>query len=247
LAEVTTQYSAAQKNQLQSNHELALASLQLNHETAVYSLNTLSSSINILQDQVDVSTGSIENLNRGLMDLNKTVQGLGSATENLQSTINTTTESIQMLARFGGMVANPRLYATIALCIFGLWNADRKFAGYFMAACGFTGLFYMLGIHELLKILFNHTKRLLIPILRHFTDFLAAQTFGSLLLPAVAILCLLVVVVWSLLDSTYLYPYHDERGEDGVLPRVEAPGRPATPSPQKRHIFNPFTALRLRS
>jgi hypothetical protein len=247
LAEVSTQHSAAQKDQLQSNHELALAMLQLNHETAVYSLNTLSTSINTLQDQVDVSTGSIENLNRGLADLNRTVQGLGSATENLQLTIDATTESIQMLASFGGIVANPRLWAAVTLCIFGLWNADRKIAGYSIAACGFTGLLYVLGIHELLKTLLNHTQRPLTPILQYSTDFLAAQTLGSLVLPVVAILCLLAVAIWSLLDSTYLYPYHDEQGGYGVLPRVEAPGRPATPSPQKRHVFNPFTASRLRS
>jgi hypothetical protein len=247
FAEVSTQHSVVQKGQLQSNHELALASLHLNHEAAVYSLNTLSNSINTLQGRVEASSESIDNLNQGLDDLNKTVQDLGSATENLQSTIDATTKSIQMLASFGGMVGNPKLWAAIAVCIFGFWNANRKIAGYFMAACGFAGLLYLLGIQVLIETLLDHTHWPLTPIVRHFTDFLAAQTLSSLLLPTVAVLCLLSVAIWSLLDSTYLYQYHDAEGGDGVLPRVETPAGPATPSPQKRHPLQPFTAFRSRS
>jgi diacylglycerol kinase len=247
LAEVSTQHSVAQKDQLQSNHELALASLQLNHEAAVYSLNTLSNSINTLQGRVEASSESVDNLNQGLVTLNKTVQDLGSATENLQSMIHATTESFQMLASLSGSVVNPKIWAAIAVCIFGLWNANRKIAGYFMAACSFVGLLYSLDIQVLIETLLDHTQRPMIPIVRHFTDFLAAQTLCSLVLPTVAALCLLPVAIWSFLDSTFLYQYQDAEGGDGVLPRVETPVGPATPSPKKPHPFRPFRAFRFRS
>jgi len=52
LALESSKQSVAQHKELQMNHEKALAGLRLNHETAVYSLNTLSKSINTLQDQV---------------------------------------------------------------------------------------------------------------------------------------------------------------------------------------------------
>ncbi|KAF2796189.1 hypothetical protein K505DRAFT_323498 [Melanomma pulvis-pyrius CBS 109.77] len=243
LAEMSAQHSIARNDQLQKNHEMALTSLQTNHETAVYSLNALSSSISTLQDQVDVSSGTIDNLNRGLSNLNKTVESLGSATENLRSAIDSTTESIQMIATLGGMAANPRLWATIAVCIFGIWNANRKIAGYFMAACGFAGFLYVLGIDELFRVTLERATYPLVSQLRFFTSFLTTQSPSSLVLPGVAIICLLSVIIWSLVDSTYLYEYRDDQGGEGVLPRIEAPRYPAAPLPRKRHVLNPFTTL----
>lgn len=148
-----------------------------------------------------------------------------------------------MIATLGGMAANPRLWAAVAVCVFGIWNANRKIAGYFMAACGFAGFLYVLDIHELFRVILERAKNPRVSQLRFFTSFLATQSPSSLVLPGVAIICLLSVIIWSFVDSTYLYEYRDDQGGEGVLPRIETPRYPAAPPPRKRHVLNPFTTL----
>ena len=52
IAEAGSVALGEQNHQFQRSHELALTSLQLNHATAVQSLDTLANAINTLQDKV---------------------------------------------------------------------------------------------------------------------------------------------------------------------------------------------------
>jgi hypothetical protein len=191
-----------------------LALMKVNNEAAVHGFNNISTSLKEINDDVYVTSKHVE-------ALSNTVQHLQIATQNIYSTVNATSEAMGKSANFGG--ANLNLWVATTLCVFGLYLADRKFAGYFMATCGFAGLFSTLEICERAGTFFIYAQQLLPTVHRYSMDVLAVQSLGSPLLLGVAILCLFILAIWSLLKSTFLHRVQDDQNGTGILPMIEIP------------------------
>ncbi|ORX95138.1 hypothetical protein BCR34DRAFT_594230 [Clohesyomyces aquaticus] len=248
VAEASSQH-AATHNQ---NHDLAVAILKMNHEMARAiqlnheQINMLVESVGTLRDEVYSSTEQAKDMQAVQGDiaehmtrLNGTFQLLETTAGNLQTTIDATTETIQMLSAFGGITSNPKLLGGTLLCLLGVWFTSRRIAGVFMALTGLFWILHTVGIHEWLRD---------VPLPRESWD--SAITFAKSHPPPVWIslglagICIFSVALWSYIDATYLYQYEDEHGAKGVLPSIETPDYPATPPPRRRHGFNPFWTVR---
>jgi chromosome segregation ATPase len=136
MAALSSRQAATQSQQLQSNHEMALMSLQIHHETAAFSMNGLSHSIIILQDQLDNASDRLQNLDQGLAHLNKTVDDLETATQGLKTAIDSSTRLFQMLALIASWLSHPMLCLAVVATAVGVWITSRRLAGYLFVCSG---------------------------------------------------------------------------------------------------------------
>ncbi|KAF2262686.1 hypothetical protein CC78DRAFT_605737 [Lojkania enalia] len=244
MAAISSQHAEAQHKQLQLNHETALASLQYNHESAIYSINIILNAIDSLHDKVEVSSVKVDWLNQGLEDLNRTVDKLGTATEHLRLAIDTTTETIQGLAALVNIAASPRIWLYVIICLIGLR----------ITSClGVSGFIFTSspGILDLLKTAQACIKTMnLMTLYSKSAIIVKNQPTVVLILFGFLSICLLSFAAWSWVDSTYLYKYQGNQGEEGILPRIEIPETSSPPAPPASHYrtsFCPFKWLSSQS
>ncbi|KAF2468551.1 uncharacterized protein BDR25DRAFT_55775 [Lindgomyces ingoldianus] len=253
VAEATSQHVATHTQNhnlamsiLQMHHEMVLA-IQLNHEQ----LNTLTQAVGNLRDDVDQSAKQAKeiqdihgDITQHVSRLNGTFKTLETTAGNLQSAIDATTETIQLLSTFGGLASNPKLWGGALLFLLGLWFASRRIAGIFMALAGLSCLLYSIGIYEWLGSVLTLNTDIHSIAWFAITSFITDRPPLLWISLGLAGICPLSIVVWSYVDAAYMYKYEDEQGAKGVLPSIETPEYPATPQPQRRHGFDPFRTVR---
>ncbi|KAF2001904.1 hypothetical protein P154DRAFT_562339 [Amniculicola lignicola CBS 123094] len=242
LTEKTQQQAALLRAEMQSTHEHSLTSIQLHHGTVVKSYDILSNSMESLQAHLQDTSNGLGQLHRGIKVAGNAVQGLGAATENLTTIIDTRTNTY--LRGVSNLGMDLKLLLSSMICLFGLWKANGKFAGYVTAVCGFLSMLYFLAIQDGVVDAMASFKNSLAwpsPPKLEWSSVPALQS-----VPAVAMLlgivglvgmCQLALSFWSYADA--LYSYQDDFGKEGVLPRIEVPG-----IRQERRPFNLFSLLR---
>ncbi|KAF2739717.1 hypothetical protein EJ04DRAFT_606324 [Polyplosphaeria fusca] len=233
MATMSSQHAAMHQQELQANHESALANLHENREVAEYGVSTLSSRIYSLQDQIDSSSDKLQNVNQELDNLGKKVGDIGIAAEGLESAIEKTTQAFQVLASLGGWLSNPALCLAILGCFLGFWMSSRKVAGYVFALFGFCYLIYALGMRERLH---NLNANTLLPAAETLIE--AATRVPPLIWITLALVLIWIVsiAVWAWASDTYLSELEDDQGEKGIFPSIETPNPPMIASPQRRSL-----------
>jgi hypothetical protein len=160
------------------------------------------------------------NLDRRLAKLDGTFESLEGSAGHLQSTINQTAESLQMLTVFNAVPVRRELWIGGLLLIIGAWFANRRIAGCLMAITGFFTLISATGVIEILlkrvSSLAVRSRSVFHSIGMGITWF--PRTATSLALMASAVAVGFTIKAW--VRRTCLYFYEDA-GCKGVFPRIE--------------------------
>ncbi|KAF2274702.1 uncharacterized protein EI97DRAFT_468590 [Westerdykella ornata] len=244
MAEFSLKHAADYRTQLQMGHDAALAALrsyhnaaletlQANHNAAIHKVNEVATTVDNLQIKVQISSDRMEHINQGLVNVNRTVQQLDAATERLP-------EMLHVLTTVGSIIASPQLWLAGIMCLFGVWKANGRVAGYFVATGGLLYGLLLLDVRTHVGAAWNNLNN----------NIVRFATTGSPAMLSVILFALFFVLSFVLhlhLRSAYLYVYEDERGEKGVLPSIEMPHQPESQPPRKRGPLSLFKALHLAS
>ncbi|KAH7135481.1 hypothetical protein B0J11DRAFT_160682 [Dendryphion nanum] len=238
MKSASIQHAATQRNELEASRKDASVSLQTYHDTVVYIMGSFANDLGTLKNDVNMAFVDVKNLSQNLAEAKLDIQLIGSATINIQSALNSTTESLEKLATFGEFTANPRVFLLSVAFLIGIWKANGILAGYIMAIGALSYFLHDFG--TLSSLSSTLTRARLHFIDTHLVHSATSHPLVFLTLGSIIVLFLISFAIVMAANSTYIYEYHDECGNKITLPLIEAPAR-TDMSLHRRHRFNIFS------
>ncbi|KAF2196911.1 hypothetical protein GQ43DRAFT_444702 [Delitschia confertaspora ATCC 74209] len=211
--------SELQNRQLSSNHETAVAvqqALDVVHSGQVHALSEamgmlqagVQSSFNLMGEMYDRQT----DLDQRLVNLNGAFDTLETTATHLQSTIEETTGTIQIIASFVRAGTRPAVLGLILLLLLALWLADKRIAGILIISVIFYSLYSSrIPDHDISGFI----SRLHIP----------QPNIIIVTIVGVAACSTLLAVVGLWIVRSYIFYFEDGWGQKGMLPALESPAR----------------------